>query len=213
MCGRYKMTAEERAFLEKYGFLDAEEYFDIHGYSKRPEVFPGTNIMAINNAHHLENIWWTIRDRDAKGVMRSAINAKAENLMWAKMFKDAFLNDRVLIPATGLYEWQLQPDKSKIKFEIWFDEPIFSFAGIARNCEIKGEEKRCGVIITTVANAVFAEIHNTNQRQAVVIRENDYEKWLDPKTSQNELKGMLKPLPAEETHFKPADEHRDGDVE
>ncbi len=206
MCGRYKMTADERALFEKFPYLHQDEYFDIHGYKKQPEIFPGTDIFAINNDHKAEDIWWTVEDQDARGVWRRTINAKAENVMLAKMFKDAFLHDRVLVPATGLFEWQTQPDKSKKKFEIWFDEPVFAFAGIARGCEIKGEPKRCAVILTTRANKVFEEIHNAKQRQAVVIREKDHEKWLDPDTSISELQRLMEPVSSRETHYKQVDE-------
>lgn len=205
MCGRYKMTADERALFEKFPYLHQDEYFDIHGYKKSPEIFPGTEILAINNRHKAEDIWWTIEDRDAKGIWRKAINAKAENLLWAEMFKDAFKTDRVLIPATGLFEWHQLPDKSKKKYEIWFDEPLFAFGGIARTCQIKNEEKRCGVIITTKPNSVFAEIHNSKQRQAVVIHGYDHEKWLDPETPLSELKRLMEPVSDAETHFKEAE--------
>ena len=205
MCGRYKMTADQLELFDKFSYLEQDEYFDIHGYKKRPEIFPGTSILGINNQHKAEDLWWTIEDKDNNGIWRRAVNAKAENVLWAGMFKDAFKNDRVLIPATALFEWQDQPDKSKKKFEIWFDEPVFAFGGIARDCQIKGETKRCAVIMTTKPNDIFAEIHNSKQRQAVVIHEYDYEKWLSPVTHYDDLKPMLAPLPAEETHFKPCE--------
>jgi putative SOS response-associated peptidase YedK len=202
MCGRYKMTADERELFEKFPYLHQDEYFDIHGYKKQPEIFPGTEILAINNHRKAEDIWWTIEDKDARGVWRRTINAKAENLLFTDMFKDAFLTDRVLIPANGLFEWHELPDKSKKKYEIWFDEPVFAFGGIARTCRIKDEEKRCGVIITTRPNSVFAQIHNTKQRQAVIIHGYDHEKWLDPETPVSELKRLMEPVSDEETHFK-----------
>ena len=42
------MKADERELRRKYPFLD-DEYFDIHGPSKKREIFPGTPIFAINN--------------------------------------------------------------------------------------------------------------------------------------------------------------------
>lgn len=199
------MTASERDFLKKSGFLHPEEYFDIHGYKTREEVFPGEWIYAINNRQKLEEIWWTIRDKAADGRTVDNINARQETIAKVPMFKEAFFDDRILIPATSLFEWHTNPDKTKTKYEIWFDEPLFAFAGIARDCEIKGETRRCGAIITTSPNRIFAEIHNAKQRQAVVIREGDYEKWLDPATSFNDLRSMMIPLPESETHFKVAD--------
>lgn len=200
MCGRYENRATEEEIFNHFELEGRYEIFD--EYKPRNEIFPGTPILAINNKVEPENIWWTIRDADWQGKMRDAINAKSESILKVAMFRDAFKTDRVLIPATGLFEWQVQPDKTKKKFRIWFDEPLFAFAGVARDCEIKGEIKRCGVIITTTPNAVFAEIHNTRQRQAVVIRADQYDRWLDPKTDIDELKALMRPRPASETHFE-----------
>ena len=202
MCGRYLRKADKESIIKQFELADEQNYMD--AYRASSEVFPGTPILSINAHHQPEDIWWTIRDQDWTGKLVSTINAKAENVLKAKMFKDAFLTDRVLIPATGLFEWQEQPDKSKVKYEIWFDEPIFAFAGLARDCEIKGETTRCGVIITTTPNDLFREIHNTKQRQAVVIRQQDYDKWLDPNTSYDDLKALMIPLPTNETHARKA---------
>lgn len=203
MCGRYKMTAEQRALFDLMPYLEQDEYFDIHGYKMQEEVCPGTFILAVNNHHRAEDVWWTIEDYDHRGIWRRTINAKAENVLSAHMFKDAFLHDRILVPATGIFEWQDLPDKTKKKYEIWFDEPVFAMAGVARDCQIKGETRRCGVILTTRANDVFAHIHNSRQRQAVVIHKYDHEKWLDPDTPVEQLKPLMAPLANEETHFAP----------
>jgi putative SOS response-associated peptidase YedK len=124
------------------------------------------------------------------------------------MFKEAFERDRILIPATGIFEWQDQPGRTKKKFDIWFDEPVFAMGGLARDCIIKGEQKRCGVILTTRPNDIFARIHNSKRRQAVVIHKYDYEKWLDPATPIESLVPLLEPLRNEETHFALAEPDR-----
>ncbi|MEJ7623151.1 MAG: SOS response-associated peptidase family protein [Pyrinomonadaceae bacterium] len=206
MCGRYKMTADERALYGQMPFLESDEYFDIHGYKKRPEIFPGEYILAVNNHLKAEDVWWTIEDFDYKGVWRRAINARAETVHFTDMFRDGFAHDRILIPATAIFEWQDDGRKSNKKYEIWFDEPVFAFAGLARECQIKGESKRCAVIITTTPNEVFSLIHNSKRRQAVVIHKYDYEKWLDPATPLDDLKRLMEPVGTEETHFALAEE-------
>ncbi len=205
MCGRYKLTTDRKRLKEAFLWLDENEYFDIHGPVEQSEIFPGTQILGFNNKWQPEEDLWTICDKTWDGKWVSAINARSESIVSVPMFRDAFQTDRVLIPATALFEWQEQPDGSKKKFEIWFDEPVFAFAGVARDCEIKGVDTRCTVIITTRPNEIFEEIHNTKKRQAVVIRREDHEKWLDPKTSVDELQKLMQPLPSAETHFKEAD--------
>ena len=202
MCGRYKLTTDRKNLKSHFPWLDEGDYFDIHGPIERGEVFPGTFIPVINAQRMLEDDWWTIRDTGWNGKPVAAINAKAETISRLPMFREAFKKGRVLIPASGLYEWQVQPDGSKKKFEIGFGDGLFAFAGIARECEIKGEPTRCTVIITTSPNEIFREIHNTKMRQAVVIRPEDHEKWLDPQTKPDDLKAMMEPLPASETRFR-----------
>lgn len=202
MCGRYLLKALSAEIIQHFELVDGLEYFDEHGYRFDREVFPGEPILAINKHHIPEDLWWTIRDRTFDGKVTNAINARSETITKVSMFRDAFKNDRVLIPATAIYEWQLRANGSKARYEIAFDTPLFALAGIARDCEIKGETRRSTAILTTTPNDVFREIHNTKQRQAVVIRIEDYDRWLDPKTPFEELRPMLQPLPNEVTHAK-----------
>jgi putative SOS response-associated peptidase YedK len=201
MCGRYVLKALKEDIIRHFDLVDGLDYFDIHGYKMRDEVFPGEWITAINNDNRPEDIWWTIESKDNSGVPRRAINAKAETVTKVHMFADAFRRDRVLIPATGFFEW----DGAKQRHEFTFDEPLFAFGGIARDCEIKGETKRCGVIMTTDANDVVRPIH-VKGRMPVVIHKHDYKAWLDSQTPFNDLRRLMRPVSGDETHVEKADE-------
>ena len=198
MCGRYKLSAVHKDVQKHFDLIDAD--FEIQS---REEIFPGTDILVVDRNRRPEMIHWTIEDRDNTGTLRKVINAKSETVSFVQMFKEAFKNGRVLIPATGFYEWKELGDKSKEKYEFEFDEPLFAFAGIARECEIKGEPQECGVILTTEANDVVRPIHIKN-RMPVILHKYDYEKWLDPDTPMEELKRIMRPVPNEEIAAKPA---------
>jgi len=201
MCGRYILKALPADIIKHFNLIDGLEYFDIHGYKMREEVFPGEWITAINNRNRPEDIWWTIEDKDNAGVFRRAINAKAETVTKVEMFADAFRRDRVLIPATGFFEW----DEGKCRHVFTFDEPLFALGGIARDCEIKGETRRCGAVMTTEANDVVRPIH-ARGRMPVVIHRYDYAAWLDAGTPITDLRRMVAPVPNEETHVERVDE-------
>lgn len=201
MCGRYVLKALKEDIIRHFNLIDGLDYFDIHGYKMREEVFPGEWITAINNVNRPEDIWWTIEDVDNRGTLRRSINAKAETVTKVQMFADAFRSDRVLIPATGFFEW----DSGKCRHLFTFDEPLFAFGGIARECEIKGETTRCGVIMTTDANEVVRPIH-AKGRMPVVIHKYDYAAWLSADTSFTDLRRMVQPLANEETHVESVDE-------
>lgn len=198
MCGRYAMNAEQKELYTAIPWLAGDEYFDIHGYRKRPEIFPGTPILAVNKEHRAEDLFWTIADKTWEGKPVKVINAKSETVNRVPMFKEGFRNDRVLIPATGFFEW----DAEKRKHLFTFDEPIFTFGGIARTCEIKGEPTRCTVILTTEGNNVVRPIHTKN-RMPVVIHAYDRAKWLADDTPFEELQRMMRPAADDETHVKP----------
>ncbi len=200
MCGRYKLSARHEDVQKHFDLIDGK-----FTYEPQQEIFPGTEILAINREHRAKRIFWTIEDRDYKGVMRKVINAKSETVHFVPMFREAFKSGRVLIPATGFFEWKDTPDKRKEKYEFEFDEPLFAFAGISRECEIKGETRECGVILTTEANDVVRPIHAKN-RMPIILHKYDYEKWLDPETPPAELKKIMQPLPNEEIHAKPAED-------
>ncbi|MEO8648889.1 MAG: SOS response-associated peptidase family protein [Acidobacteriota bacterium] len=199
MCGRYVRDISKEELIRYFNIVEGRDYFDIHGYRASKEVFPGTSIMAINNRRQPEDFWWTIEDKDFRGIMRRTINAKAETVAKVRMFADAFHSDRVLIPATGFFEW----DQNKTRHQFTFDEPLFAFGGIARECLVKGEPRRCAVILTTEANDVVRPIH-VKGRMPVVIRKYDHEKWLSGDTSIGELRQLMLPLKNEETHVAPA---------
>ncbi len=201
MCGRYVLKAMPADIIKHFNIVDGLDYFDIHGYKMRDEVFPGEWITAVNNENRPEDIWWTIEDKDNSGVPRRAINAKAETVTKVEMFADAFRRDRVLIPATGFFEW----DTGKCRHLFTFDEPLFAFGGIARECLIKGEPRRCGVIMTTEANDVVRPIHEKG-RMPVVIHRYDYAAWLDPGTQFPDLRRLMRPLNNDETRVEVAKE-------
>jgi putative SOS response-associated peptidase YedK len=200
MCGRYKLSARHEDVQKHFDLIDGNFV-----YEPQQEIFPGTNILSIDHNRRAEQIYWTIEDCDNRGITRKVINAKSETITFVDMFKDAFRNGRVLIPASSFYEWKELHDKKKARYEFELDEPLFAFAGIARECSIKGETATCGAILTTEANDVVRPIHAKN-RMPVIVHKYDYEKWLDPSTSMSELKRIMRPVPNDEIRAQEVDE-------
>jgi putative SOS response-associated peptidase YedK len=69
-----------------------------------------------------------------------------------------------------------------------------AFAGL---WEVWKDERRKVITrcpITTEPNELVRDYHD---RMPAVIRPEDYRRWLDNETPQNELKAMLRPFPAE----------------
>ena len=121
-----------------------------------------------------------IQDEDIK---KMTLNAKIETIDEKSSFKNS-VNKRCLVIANGFYEWQWLDckGKSKIKYEIGIDnDNLFAFAGLYSQWvnTITGEIKDTYTIVTTQANELMAEIHNTKKRMPIILKQEDEKKWLN----------------------------------
>lgn len=196
MCGRYHLRAKREDILKHFDLIEA---FDIHGPVNRSEIFPGQPIMTIGNNRNAVERFWTIIEPDNKGDFQRVINARSETATKVGMFKKYFFSDRCLIPATGFFEWT--PSRERRDFT--FDDPIVAFGGLSRPSVVKGSARDCVVMLTTKANEVVFPIH-AKHRMPVIIRRQDYLKWIDPETNLSELRMIMQPWSAAETHEVPA---------
>jgi putative SOS response-associated peptidase YedK len=118
------------------------------------------------------------------------INARAETVHKLPLFREAFVKRRCLIPATGFYEWQKREDgKQPYRFRRKDLEP-FAFAGVWEFARLGGEDILSTAIIVGEANPLVGAVHD---RMPVMLMSEDYDRWLGPTTSIDDLKAVLKP--------------------
>ena len=73
------------------------------------------------------------------------------------------------------------------------DESPFAFAGLWERWEKGDEPVESCTLITCEANGVVGAVHN---RMPVILKPEDYARWLDPKEQRSEaLLRLLAPLP------------------
>lgn len=114
-----------------------------------------------------------------KSFQKNTINARAETLAEKASFKN-YLSNRCLIPADSFYEWQWLDEKGreKQKYEIYKkDKALFAFAGLFS----RWQNQLTFTIITTVADAMMAEIHNTKKRMPVILNPEEEKLWMTGK--------------------------------
>src|SRR4029078_452294 len=122
------------------------------------------------------------------------INARAETVDRLPLFREAFAKRRCLIPATGFYEWQQREDgKQPYRFRRKDLEP-FAFAGIWEFARLAGEEILSAAMIVGEANPLVGGIHD---RMPVMLMSEDYDRWLGPGSSADEMKSLLRPYNAD----------------
>ena len=102
------------------------------------------------------------------------INARSESVLERKMFRESVLKRRLIIPATGFYEWN--PHKEKVTFSPFKSSeststPILFLAGFYNHFE--GEDKF--VILTTSANE---SMKGTHDRMPLILNPYELHDWL-----------------------------------
>lgn len=198
MCGRYKFSRVDKAFLAKEFGLRAE---DIPDYADELDNAPGSwrSVIDMQNG---ERKWSVMRwgfMASIEGKKTYVFNAKIESLTKLSMWRRR-IHKRCIIPASGFYEWEKINGRPGAKFEITVrDQPVFGFAALYDDTinPKTHEPERVFWIITTPPNRVFAEYHN---RQPAILDRDQYDEWL-AQSAQPPLH-LLRVFPEERMHIE-----------
>lgn len=119
---------------------------------------------------------------EARVSKYSTANARSETIAKLPSFRGAWhRGQRCLIPATGFYEWQIIEDAAhKQPWHIHHTRDfVMGFAGLwDRAKDARGNWFDSCTIVTTEANELMSEIHNSKHRMPVIIDPEHYERWL-----------------------------------
>ena len=123
------------------------------------------------------------------------INARSETAATKNSFRAAMRHRRVLIPASGFFEWKRQEGR---KSQAYFIRPreggTVAFAGLMETwAEPGGSEIDTAAILTTAANHTIGHIHD---RMPVIVGQDDFSRWLDCSgQSPTDVAELLRPAP------------------
>ena len=132
--------------------------------------------------------WTKVGDKLAK-----PINARTETAAIKPMFRHAFRKSRVLVPASGFYEWKVISGKKQPYLIHMKDDEPFGMGGLLEFWNSPTGEITTFTILTTSPNALMAEIHD---RMPVIIAPDNYSEWLDPGvTDVSRLQALAVPYP------------------
>lgn len=122
----------------------------------------------------------------------TTLNATAEKLLESKLFHEPTLKGRCIIPSSGFYEWRTYKGK-KYPYYIYPDDSqedqLFFMAGICNTWTDKttGETMDTFAIITTKANPLMEQIHNSKKRMPLLFDKPHANEWLS-KMSIDQIK-------------------------
>jgi putative SOS response-associated peptidase YedK len=140
---------------------------------------------------------WTKNPEDAEIIRYKTFNARSESIDTKASFSSSFKSKRCIIPVKGYFEWQ-HIGKDKIPWYIYGAEnEILSFAGLYSEWtgQNTGEIYNTFSIITTDANNLTAEIHNSGKRMPAILDKPSEDLWLDLSINESAALDLLKPAP------------------
>jgi putative SOS response-associated peptidase YedK len=188
MCGRFSLTATPEEVQELFGLEDIEDFppryniaptqpiLIVAGDRRREEGDNRTDRRALLARWGFIPGW--VKDPAEFPLL---INARSETAAEKASFRAAMRHRRVLVPASGFYEWHRPPKGSKQKSVPYWIKPrqggIVAFAGLMETyMSADGAEMDTAAILTVGPNREIAPIHD---RMPVVIAPHDFSRWLD----------------------------------
>ena len=193
MCGRF---TQERPTSDLAEIFEAEDLVGLPG--ERFNVAPTDPAVVVVQRQERRAVTayrWGLTPHWAaspKGGARM-INARAETILQAPAFRDAFRRKRCLVPVDSFYEWRRE-GSIRQPFRIHRpDGRPFALAGVWDGWHDPETEEvvRSFSIVTTGPNEVTAPIHD---RMPVVLTPETWDRWLDPELPDpSELVGLLIP--------------------
>lgn len=150
MCGRYYIDSDMADEIEKV----------VHNIDQRirqehfsGDIFPTNVAPIIEKSEHglkLDVCRWGYPLSKGKNLV---INARVESVLDKPSFKNGIQYHRILIPASGFYEWNQLKEKNMFTRS---DSTVMYLAGF---CDWFENERRF-VILTTAANESMRKVHD-----------------------------------------------------
>ena len=177
MCFHFKQTKTEYSFGSQR--LDGKVLTGIYNVFTHPKV----SCITENDPHNVSNLSWGLIPEWSKteDIKKYTLNARIETINEKPSFKNA---KRCVIFADGFYEWKwLDPKgRKKQKYLIEYpDSKLFGFAGLYDQWVNKetGEILESCSIVTTAAEGIMKEVHNSKLRMPVTLNIDSLSSWLN----------------------------------
>ena len=183
MCYSNSSTSTTLQLAERYQKLLPGKPIELQYYFASGFQFPSWNI--ITNAPNLEQMRWGLLPKWYSGsnwmdFASKTLNARVETCHEKASFKHLVGTKRCLVPSSGFFEWQTNGKHKKPYFIRTKDQTIFSIAGLYDTWldPNTGAFEQTFTILTTTANALMAEIHNSKRRMPLILSPHEEADWL-----------------------------------
>ena len=188
MCGRFLLNTTWAELREYFDLIRPQEG-EAPEIEPRYNIAPTTPIVVVRPGHDRQREaiharWGLIPSwvKDPKDFTL-LINARSETAASKPSFRNAMKRRRVLVPASGFYEWRRLgkgPDGKQRRQAYAVLPPgnaPVAFAGLMETWHAPdGSEMDTACILTTDATDTFRPIHD---RLPMIVEPEHFERWLD----------------------------------
>jgi len=186
--------------------LDAVHDLKPHYNIAPTQLAPVVRTTADGNRELAELRWGLIPSWASDPSIGSRmINARSETAATKPAFRSAMRQRRCLIPADGFYEWQKEGSLKQPMFIHRSDNAPFAFAGLWEHWNDPEQRPlETFTILTTAANEQLRPLH---ERMPIIVRAENYSKWLDPATIDPSAVAALLTDPPQDLVLRPVSQH------
>ncbi|HEY0202759.1 MAG TPA: SOS response-associated peptidase [Acetobacteraceae bacterium] len=180
MCGRYLLTTTPDEMHRVFQTMNDTPNWEPTWNMAPTQNGPVVRRHPSTGARSLDLLRWGLLPHWVRGDLkkvRQPINARAETVQTAPMFRDAFRARRCIVPIDGFYEWQVLADGAKQPHAVArADGSVMALAGVWEGWRgPEGEAVRSYAVITTTAVDALGHLH---ERMPVVLEPADWAAWL-----------------------------------
>lgn len=197
MCGRYASarSVDDIAGAFGIGSDDVDDDLPAADWNVAPtKTVPA--VVARDGRPALTALRWGLVPSWAASPTDGAtlFNARIETVTEKPAFRDAVRRRRCLLPADGWYEWARLPDGRRVPhFLTTAGDDLVAFAGLWESWrDAEGRELRTTVVLTGAAPPDLAHVHD---RAPVVLDRDQWRRWLDPSSPEQDVRPLLRPTP------------------
>ena len=159
--------------------------------------FPKTPVISNQDTSRINLFQWGLIPSFAQNdsIKRYTLNARIETLTEKPSFKN-YIENRCLIIADGFYEWKWLDPKGKMKQKYLVTAPVcelFTFAGLWSEWVDRqtGDIIKTYTIVTTEAQGLMRDIHNSKMRMPVILAYELEKDWLSGEALDTFIKNPI----------------------
>ncbi|MFB2551096.1 SOS response-associated peptidase [Ensifer soli] len=205
MCGRYALTATPGDVAEAFGLAGLEAFPPRYNIAPTQPILvvragekgpPGSNLperRALLARWGFTPAW--VKDPATFPLL---INARSETAAEKASFRAAMRHRRIVVPASGFYEWHRPAKGSGLPSQAYWVHPrrggLVAFGGVMETwASADGSEVDTVAILTTRATGPMAAVH---ERMPVVIAQEEMNRWLDClRQEPRDVADLMRPPP------------------